>query len=168
MSEGVGPGGSEDTSESPLAGPLDSAQNWKSDLVIPELDAPGSSDLVLLVKNGSADDGNSIGGGAVVSGHLSVELADCSVEGDIAVLLVHVVVARAGLIPQNNAEGLDMVGLAFEDFIDGKDLSLGALGLELASKVVPEFGLGDDFISGEEADGVDLGTGVLLGGYLAA
>lgn len=104
----------------------------------------------------------------MVSGHLSVKLTDCTVEGDIAVLLVHVVVASTRLISQHNAEGLDVAGSALEDFVDGKDLSLGALGLELSAQVVPELGLGDHFVSGEESDGVDLGTGILLGGHLAA
>ena len=168
MPEGVGPGGSEDVSEPPLAGTLDGAQHWKLELVVPVLDALGSPDLVLLVEDGSADDGDGIGGSAVVAGHFGVELADSAVEGDIAVLLVHVVVARAGLIPQHNAEGLDMGGLALEDLVDGQDLSLGALGLELAAKMVPELGLGDDFISGEEADDIDLGTSLCIGRHLAA
>uniref|UniRef100_A0A1J3EWU8 Uncharacterized protein n=1 Tax=Noccaea caerulescens TaxID=107243 RepID=A0A1J3EWU8_NOCCA len=100
----------------------------------------------------------------MISGHFCMELADCAIEGDIAVLLVHVVVASSGLIPKDNAEGFDMSGLALEDLIDCKDLSLGRLGLQLAPQMIPKLRLGDHFISGEETDGVDLGIGLLLGG----
>lgn len=93
----------------------------------------------------------------MVSGHLGMELADCPIERDVAVLLVHVVVASTGLIAENDAEGLHMGRPALEDLVDSEDLTLGALGLELAAQVVPELGLGDDLVSGEETDGVDLG-----------
>lgn len=104
----------------------------------------------------------------MVSGHFGVELADGSVEGDVSVLLVHVVVASSGLVPQDDAEGLDVVRPLLEDLVDGEDLSLGALGLELASQVVPELGLGDDPVLGEQTDGVYFGTRVLLSGQFAA
>lgn len=136
---------------------MHSPQNGKSELAVPELEGAGSPDLLLLVEHGSADDGDGIGRGAVVSGHLGVQLADGAVEGDVAVLLVHVVVASSGLVAEDDAEGLHMGGPALEDLVDGEDLALGALGLELAAQVVPELGLGDDLVPGEEADGVDLG-----------
>lgn len=104
----------------------------------------------------------------MVSSHLGMELTDGTVQGDVTVLLVHVVVASTRLIAEDNAEGLNMGGFALEDLIDGQDLSLGALGLELASQMVPELGLGDHLISGEETDGIDLRAGVLLGRHLAA
>ena len=100
----------------------------------------------------------------MVTGHLGVKLADGSVDGDVSVLLVHVVVGSPGLVPQDDAEGLDMVGPPLEDLVDGEDLSLGSLGLELTTEMVPELGLGDDLVPGEETDGVDFGVGVLVGG----
>lgn len=60
MSEGVGSGSSEDASEPPLAGTINSAQNGKLELAVPELDASGSSDFILLVEDCSADDGDSV------------------------------------------------------------------------------------------------------------
>lgn len=120
------------------------------------------------MEDGSADDGDGVGGGAVVAGHFSVQLTDGAVQRDVTVLLVHVVVASPGLVAEDNAEGLDVGGSALEDLVDGEDLSLGALGLQLATQVVPELGLSDDLVPSEEADGVDLGGGVLLGGHLAA
>ena len=100
----------------------------------------------------------------MVACHFSVELTDGSVERNITVLLVHVGDSGSGLVPEDNAEGLDMVGSALEDLIDGEDLSLGALGLELSPKVVPEFRFGDDFVFGEETNGVYFGARFLFGG----
>ena len=115
---GVGTVGFEDGSVSPVAGTVGSPEKRKSDLRVTELIGTGSSDLILGVQDGSLDDGDGVGRGSVVTGKFSVELADGTVEGDISVLLVHVVVASSRLVPQDNTEGLDMVGSLFEDLID--------------------------------------------------
>ena len=47
-----------------------------------------------------------------------MKLADCPVEGDVSVLLIHVVDASSGLIPEDDAESLNMVGPSFMDFVD--------------------------------------------------
>ncbi len=80
MAEGVGSGGSEDRVISSAAGPAGGAENGKLDVASSELDGSGSSDFLLLIEDSSSDDGNGVGGGPVVTGHLSVELADCTVE----------------------------------------------------------------------------------------
>ena len=54
----------------------------------------------------------------MISGHFSMELTDGSIEGDISVFLVHVVISSSGFISQNNAEGFDVIGSAFEDLVD--------------------------------------------------
>jgi hypothetical protein len=59
------------------------------------------------------------------------------------------VVSGSGLISQDNAEGLNMVGSSLEDLIDLQDLTLSALGLELVAQMVPEFGFGNHFVSCE-------------------
>ena len=61
-----------------------------------------------------------------------------------------------------------MIGPPLEDLVDGENLALGSFGLELSTQMVPELGLGDDFVSGEESDGVDFGVGVLVGGKFAS
>jgi len=104
----------------------------------------------------------------VVTGHLSVKLADSTVEGDISELLVHVVVSSSGLIPQDNAEGLDVVGSSFEDFVDGQDLSLSSFSFVLTTEMVPELALGNDFVDSEQSDSIYFWVGVLLGGEFAA
>ena len=97
-----------------------------------------------------------------------MELADGSIERDISVLLVHVVVSGSGLISQDNSEGLDMVGSSLEDFVDGQDLPLSSFGLELSAEMVPEFGFSNDFVGGEQTDGIYFWVGVLISGDFAA
>lgn len=104
----------------------------------------------------------------MITSHLSVELTDSTVESDISELLVHVVVSGSGLIPQDDAESLDVIGSSFEDFVDSQDLSLSSFGLELTTEMVPELSLGNDFVASEESDSVYFGIGVLLGGSFAA
>jgi hypothetical protein len=45
------------------------------------------------MEDGSSDDGNGVGRGTMVSSHFCVELTDSAVQGDISVLLIHVVVS---------------------------------------------------------------------------
>ena len=61
-----------------------------------------------------------------------------------------------------------MIGSSLEDFVDGEDLSLSSFGFELSTQVVPEFGLGDDFIACEESNSIDFGIRVLFSGQLAS
>ena len=103
----------------------------------------------------------------MVTAHLHVELADCPVEGDVPVLLVHVVDAGPRLVSEHNAESLDVVGSALEDLVDGEDLALGTLGFQLSAEVVPEFRFGNHIVACKQSNSVDLGAGVGLSGKLA-
>ena len=166
--EGAGAVGLEDGSVSLVTGPGSSPEDGELELGVSELDGPGSPDLVLLVEDDSLDDGDGVRGGSVVTGHLSVELADGSIERDISVLFVHVVVVSPGLISEDDSECFDMVGFPLEDLVDGKDLSLSPLGLELSTQVVPELCFGNNSVTGEESDGIYFGVGVLVGGQFAS
>jgi hypothetical protein len=168
LAEGVWPGSSEDGSESPLTGTISSAENGKSDLRISVLDGSGSSDLVLLGKDCGSDDGDGIRRSSVISCHFSVKLTDSTIQGNISVLLVHVVVSGSGLVSEDNAEGFHVIWSTLEDLVDSENLSLSALGLELSSQVVPKLGLSDNFISCEESNGIDFGVSVLFSGQLAS
>lgn len=53
----------------------------------------------------------------MITSHIHVELADCSVEGDISVFLIHIMDSSSGLIPEDNSKGLDMIRSSFIDFI---------------------------------------------------
>gem|GEM_PF-6859647 len=93
MTECVGSVGFKDSSVSLVTGTSDSPENGKLQLAISELVGARSSDLVLLVEDSSADNGNSVWGSTMISSHLSMKLTDGTIEGDISVLLVHVVVS---------------------------------------------------------------------------
>ena len=86
-------GGSEDASVSSLTGTVGSPEDGKPDLVVSELDAPRPSDFVLLVEDCSSDDGNGVRRGTMVPSHFSVELANSTIQGNISVFLIHVVVS---------------------------------------------------------------------------
>jgi hypothetical protein len=88
-------------------------------------------------------------GSSVISAHFHMELTDCSIEWDVSELLIHVVNAGSGLISEDNAEGFDMIGSSLENLVDWQNLSLSALGLELSSQMITEFGFSDDIISCE-------------------
>lgn len=168
MAEGVWPCSSEDSSESPLTGTISSAQNRKSDLRISVLDGSGSSDLILLGEDSGSDDRDGIRRSSVISCHFCVKLTDSTIQGNISVLLVHIVVSSSGLVSKDDSEGFDVIGSALEDLVNSKNLSLSALSLELSSQVVPKLGLSDNFISCEESNGIDFGVSVLFSGQLAS
>ena len=98
----------------------------------------------------------------MITSHIHVKLTDSSVEGDISVFLVHVMDSSSGLISEDDAESFDVVGSFFVDFVDGEDLTLSSLGLELPSKVIPEFRFSNDFVGGEKSQSIDLGVRFLF------
>jgi hypothetical protein len=151
-----------------LTGSAGSSENWELKTVFSEQVWLGSSDFVLGVKNDCSDDWNCVGWGSVVTGHFLVQLTDSSVQGNISVLLIHVVDSSSGLIFQDDSESLDVVGSSFEDFVDWENLTLCAFGLEESSQMVPEFGFGDDVVSCEQSQSINLGTGVLFGWKLSS
>lgn len=142
-------GGLEDGSVSLVTGPGHSADYGELDVVLPEEVGLGPADVVLLLEHGRPDDRDGVSGGPVVACHFHVQLAHCPVQRHIPVLFVHVVDAGAGLVPEHDSEGFDMIGSPLIDFVDGQDLALCSFGLELPAQVVPEFGFGDDFVVGE-------------------
>ena len=71
-------------------------------------------------------------------------------------------VSGSWFISKDNTESFDVIGPPLKDLIDCEDLTLGTLGLELTSKMVPEFGFGGNFISCEKSDGIYFGVGILF------
>lgn len=61
-----------------------------------------------------------------------------------------------------------MTRSSFIDFVDRKDLTLGGFGFEKSSQMVPEFGFGDNVISGEQSQGINFGIRVLFGGEFSS
>ena len=54
----------------------------------------------------------------MVSSHISVKLTDSTVQGNISVLSVHVVISSSGLISGNDAECFDVIRSSFEDLVN--------------------------------------------------
>lgn len=100
----------------------------------------------------------------MISSHFSMELTDSTVERNISELLVHVMVSSSRLISEDNSEGFDVIGSSFKDFVNGQDLSLSSFGFVLTTEMVPEFGFGNNFVSGKKSDSIYFGIRFLLSG----
>ena len=79
-----------------------------------------------------------------------------------AVLLVHVDGVRAGLVSENNAVVLDVIGILLEDLACGNDFTLDLADLVLALHVVPELGAGKNGVTSEDAHSEKLGVRILF------
>lgn len=79
-----------------------------------------------------------------------------------AVLLVHVDGVSAGLVSENNAVVLDVIGILLKDLACGNDFTLNLADLVLTLHVVPELGTGEHWIASEDAHSVKLGIRILL------
>ena len=156
LSEGFWATGFENATVAPVTSSCNGSENWEFETVFSEEVRARPADIVLFVKNSGSDDGDGVSMGSVVSGHFHVELADGSVERNISVLLVHVVDACPGLVPEDNTESLDVIGSAFVDFVDGEDLTLSAFGFKLSSEMIPKLGFGDNIIACKKPDSINL------------
>lgn len=88
--------------------------------------------------NLSIDDVNAGEAGAVTASELSVHLLNSTNEGNIAVLLVHIVGTRAGVVANSDTVVLDNVLVGFTDLIHGKNLTSGLLKLVHLVEKIPE------------------------------
>lgn len=126
-------GGLENRSIFLMAGSWHCSDYWELGVVCSVQVRFGSSDIVLVSENSCSHNWNGVSWGSVITSHIHVELADCSVEGDISVFLIHIMDSSSGLIPEDNSKGLDMIRSSFIDFIHWKNLSLGCFSFELSS-----------------------------------
>ncbi len=73
-------------------------------------------------------------------------MSDGTVEGEVSVLLVHVVSSRSGVVSEPDSVVLDVGVLLFENFVDGKNLTSGLLQLVDLVKEIPETRLDGNLI----------------------
>jgi hypothetical protein len=130
--------------------------------------------------------------GTVAGSHVLVEGVDSRSTGHLTVLLVHVVSAGAGVVTDPDSEVLDLGGALLVDLsltqishqsavllrdcriegcthlVERHDLTSRLLDLAELLQKVPETGLGNNGVVGEEAHPVELGGGLSLGRQLAA
>ena len=137
------------------------------DVALGELHAVGAAE-VLGAEGGGADDLDRSGTATVTAGHLVVQLGDGTGEGEVTELAVHVVGAGAGVVTEPDAVVLDDARVLLGDLGAVEDLTGGLLHLAELVEVVPELGLGDDRVGGEDDHPVSLGVGVIVGGHVPA
>lgn len=103
----------------------------------------------------------------MAGGHVLVHGLDSLASRHLAVLLVHVVGAGARVVADPDAEVLDLQGVGLVDLVQADDLAVGLLDLLELHQEVPEAGLGDDLIGGEDPHAVQLRGRVRLRGQVA-
>lgn len=89
-------------------------------------------------------------------------MGNCTGESVSAVLLVHVDGVSAGLVSENNAVVLDVIGILLKDLACGNDFTLNLADLVLALHVVPELGAGEHGVASENAHSEKFGVRILL------
>ena len=130
MLESVWSVGFEDSSVSGLTGSVAGSEDGELKSVFSEQVGSWSSDFVFCVKHDCSDDGNGVWWCSVVTSHFLVQLTHGAVQVGVSVLFIHVMNSGSGLIFQDDSEGFNMVWSFFEDFVNWKNLTLSALGLE--------------------------------------
>lgn len=119
---------------------------------------------VRSLQHAGTDDLHGLSSGTVLTGKVDVKLGNGAVKSVCAVLLVHVDGVRAGLVSENNAVVLDVIGILLEDLACGNDFTLDLADLVLALHVVPELGAGENGVTSEDAHSEKLGVRILFAG----
>lgn len=102
--------------------------------------------------------------GTVAGSHVLVQGVDSGGSRQLTVLLVHVVGTRAGVVADPDTEVLDLQGVLLVDLVERDNLAVGLLDLLELGQEVPEAGLGNDVVGGEDTHAVELRGGDGLGG----
>ena len=138
------------------------------DFGVHELLGAGTTNVVLALDLSEPDDLDGAEASPVASSHILVQGGDGIGAGELTELLVHVVGAAAGVVPEPHTVVLDGEGLLLVDDAGGKNLTVHLLEVPQPLHEVPEPALGHQVVGGEQAHAVDLGKGLLLGGAAAA
>lgn len=99
--------------------------------------------------------------------HISVALSDCTTNGQVTVLAVHVVGARTWVITQPDSEVLDLQRSLLVLALDGDDLTGCLLEFAQLTQEIPETRLGDDVIRCKDDHLEEWRVWLLLGRQLA-
>lgn len=128
----------------------------------------GALDVGGLLDLNNTEDVDGPETGTVAGSHVRVQGLDGIGSGQLSVLLVHVVSARARVVSQPDTEVLDLLGVLLVDRLDADDLTGGLLDLLETTQEVPVTGLGDRLVRGEDGHPVHGRGRVGLGGQVAA
>ena len=102
------------------------------------------------------------------SRHILIHRLDCLRPAHLAILLVHVVGARARIVADPDAEVLDLEGPFLMNDVEGDDLAVRLLDLAQFHQEIPESRLGNYGVGSEDAHAVELWGGVGFGGQVPA
>lgn len=82
--------------------------------------------------------------------HVAVALGDCTSDGQVSVLTVHVVSSRTGIVSQPDTEVLDLQRSLFVLALDRDNFTSCLLELAELTQEIPETRLGNDVIWSED------------------
>lgn len=145
----------------------DTVGKWELDSRLGELHTVRAFQ-VLCSDGTSANDLDGTGAGAVSTGHLIVKLGNSSGESNVSEFTVHIVSSRSGGITEPNSVILHNSGVLFDNLDAVKNFTGGDLHLTELMHVIPELGLGNHFVRGENNHAISLWVRVLFGGSLSA
>lgn len=145
----------------------DTVRKWKLDCCLRELHTVRASQ-VLRSDGTSANDLDGTGTSTVSTSHLIVKLGNSSGESNVSEFTVHIVSSRSGGITEPNSVILHDSGVLFDNLNTVKNFTRGNLHLTELMHVIPELGLGNHFVGGENNHAVCFWIGVFFGGSLAA
>mmetsp|Transcript_23394 Transcript_23394/g.46521 ORF Transcript_23394/g.46521 Transcript_23394/m.46521 type:complete len:222 (-) Transcript_23394:56-721(-) len=101
-------------------------------------------------QNASFDDLDTARACSVATGHLTVHGVDRVIQGEGAVLAVHIVCARARVVAQPDTIVLHCERVRFANLVDVEDFTVGLLHVTVLVKEVPKSRLRDDLIGCEK------------------
>lgn len=101
------------------------------------------------------------------SRHILIQRLDGIRPAHLAILLVHIVGARPGIVADPDAEVLDLEGPLLVDDVQRDDLAVGLLDLAQLHQEVPEAGFGHDSVRRKDPHAVEFRGWVRLGGEVA-
>ncbi len=123
---------------------------------------------VLVGDFDNLDDVHSVSGDFIISSHLVVELVDSVLNRDGSELLEHVLLSDVGLVLEVNSIVLGVDFARVENLLDLEDFSCGLFDLVLGPHDLPELGLGEGGVLGNDLHDGDLRGWVALAGVLSS
>ena len=111
-----------------LGNNLSWTNQWETEVLAEILGSIVSLDLGIL-DNSSLDDLDIASHGSVSTSHIVVHLTDGTGEGDVSVLLVHIVSTASASVTEPDGEVLDLSWGLIEDLSDIQDFTTGSLSL---------------------------------------
>jgi len=139
-----------------LSGSGDELGDGESELGVSVDLVDGSSASILSGDRAGSKDLDGIVSSSVLAGHLHVHLGDGTVEGDVSVFSVHVVLARSGLVSDGNTVSLDDSGVLLVDLLARDDLTVSSLQSVEELGLIPELRSSNNLILSEDSHGDDV------------